>query len=201
MFARRTAIRPRLIRTRCIAAAAGILLLAAAKVSNADGLWRAQFSAGLGSQLDVAHVDGRTEFLDSARASAAIRISKPGRPVSVGVIGDYRFAGDRRIGNSWVIGTGVKFEGDRWNNAGYGFYSNIAGGAFGYAYFSTFSLNERHGLGVEIIGLLQSSAPPNILFGYYTDLTPALSLAVGAGPASGFTTGLSGKVSLTWSLF
>ena len=201
MFARQPAIRPRLIRSRCVAAAAGILLVAAAKVSNADASWRAEFSAGLGSQLDIAHVGGSTAFFDSARASASIRISKPGLPVAVGVIGDYRFAGDGRLADSWVVGTGVKFEGNRWNNAGFGFYSNVAGGAFGYAYFSTFSLNDHHGLSVEIIGLLQSSAPPNILFGYYTDLTPTLSLAVGAGPASGLSRGLSGKLALTWSLF
>ena len=201
MFTRRPAIRPRLTRTRCVAAFACILLIAAAEVSNADASWRAEFSAGLGSQLDIAHVAGTTEFLDSARASAGVTVSKPGVPVSLGIIGDYRFAGDSRLANSWVVGTGVKIEGARWNNAGFGFYSNVAGGAFGYAYFSTFSLDDRRSLGVEIIGLLQSSAPPNILFGYYTDLTPTLSLAVGAGPASGLSSGLSGKFALTWSLF
>jgi len=150
--------------------------------------WRGTTVLQLGARADYAGNQGQARRRDAIVFSTHLRFASPTRPVTAGLLAEYRLVDERA--HTLLIAGMFTYEKPKWTVAASPYYRRTERSSTGdWSYWATLRrhIADRHSLGVEIFGALDTGRPEKWTLGYYGNLTKTLSVSVTAG--SGFRAG------------
>ena len=128
--------------------------------------------------------DGDTSTgLQTLSLAAEVKLSSQGSPWQAGLFLDRRFSDDHSADGILNSGGYIKNYTGRWDTSLFFFNHNPpnASSQWVFATRVRYLLAPRHKLGFEVFGSLEESRDPDLLFGYYGDVTERWSVKLVAG--------------------
>lgn len=138
------------------------------------------------------YVSGQAYYFDDGKTSVAlqtlalaveVKLSSDESPWRTGIFVDRRFSDDSSADGIVNIGTFVKNYTGSWDTSLFVFHHNPpnASSQWVFATRVRYLLARRHKVGLEVFGLFNKASEPDLLLGYYGDLTDRWSVKFAAG--------------------
>jgi hypothetical protein len=147
-----------------------------------------------------AKVDGEALRYEAVAPALHFRLTPSNQQLSFGISTEYELAHSSDDSDVLDLAAVLGYQMYRWTFAGNLTYERLSGeaGEWGYALGVRNTFKERHGLGVELIGSLESEGSGEVLIGYYGELAPRFTLNAGLG--AGFDGGpdRTARVGVIW---
>ncbi|MDX1508637.1 MAG: hypothetical protein R3358_10190 [Woeseiaceae bacterium] len=128
--------------------------------------------------------DGNTSTgLHTLSLAAELKLSSKGSPWQTGIFVDRRFSDNSAADGIFNSGGFVKNYTGRWDTSLWIFNHNPpnASSQWVFATRVRYLLAPRHKLGLEVFGLFDDASEPDLLLGYYGDVTDRWSVKLVAG--------------------
>jgi hypothetical protein len=140
-----------------------------------------------------AKVDGESLHYEAVAPALHFRLTPSNQQFSFGISTEYEVAHSSDDKDVLDLAAVFGYQMYRWTFAGNLTYERLSGesGEWGYALGVRNTFKARHGLGVELIGSLESGGSAELLIGYYGELAPHFTLNAGLG------TGIDGELDHT----
>ena len=120
---------------------------------------------------------------ESVAPAARFRLTPVDRPFAAGVSAEYEFAHGQQHEDAIELAGVLSYENGAWIASGNILYDRErkGSGEWGYAAGARYTFRQRHGVGIELVGSLESHGSSQMLLGYYGMLSDVFSINIGVG--------------------
>lgn len=163
-----------------------------------EARWRGEAVFQFAARADYASEQGGVGRRDAFVGTAHLRFASPARPIVAGIMVEYGLIDE--YANTLLVAGTFSYELSKWTAAAGPFYKRAVRGVGEWQYWcgARRHIADRHAIGVELFGSLDTGRPAKWMLGYYGTITETLSFDVAAG--SGIAAGPHwvARTSVTW---
>ena len=144
-----------------------------------------------------------TVDFQSLSVAAEVKLTSNQSPWQTGVFIDRRFSPDNEADGIVNVGWLLKHSLQRWDTALWVFNHNPpnASSQWVFATRARFLISSRHKVGLEVFGSFREAREPDVMFGYYGDLTERLSVKIVAGANTQDTRDRVARTEIVWQVY
>jgi hypothetical protein len=146
--------------------------------------------------------DDSTSY-ETVAATGELRFRLAARPWYASLFADYRFSTDGRHTDHVNLGGLFKYGWEKWDATTYVFVNQSprTDKTWLYAGRLRYYVAENHKLGIEAYGQFGNAHSPQLMLGYYGDISDSVSLNLALGPLTSSGPDLSARLELVWQVF
>jgi hypothetical protein len=113
---------------------------------------------------------------------------------------DYRFSTDGRHTDHANLGGLFKYGWKKWDSTSYLFVNKSprSSDTWLYAQRIRYRIADKHKIGIEAYGSLEKAGSPQLMLGYYGDVSDSVSLNLALGPVTQSGPDFSARLELIW---
>lgn len=193
----------RFIRTCGFAMLISILHAGLANAQSIETEWRTETRFYLSGMSYYWAKEDASAFYDTLAATGELRFRSDARPWYASLFADVRYSTDQDYSDNLNIGGYVKYGHSRWDATASAFVSMSpqTDDTWFYSGRLRYRLAEDHKIGIEAFGTLKDVKSPQLMLGYYGNLSDKLSITLAAGRGTGNGPDLSARLELVWRVF
>lgn len=192
-----------------IAWACGIAMLSSfflahnAKAQAVDAGWSTETRLYLSGMSFYWEADDDSTRYETVAATGELRFKLRARPWYASLFADYRISTDGRHTDHVNLGTLLKYSWGKWDSTSYLFVnkSRHSGDTWLYAQRIRYRIADNHKLGIEAYGNFENAESPQLMLGYYGDISDSVSLNLAFGPITESGPDFSARLELIWRIF
>ena len=170
---------------------------------SVDTSWRAETRLYLTGIANYQQINGTSARYDYLATTAELQFTSDAKPWYVSLFADYRFSTVSEFTDEVNLGGLFEYSRYEWDATTYLFVNQSprTSDTWHYAGRLRYRVAENHKIGIEAMGTLKYPDSPQMMLGYYGDISDSLSLNVAAGPVAGKGGDFSARLELIWEVF
>ena len=144
--------------------------------------------------------DGASSQYESVAPALHFRLTPRGQAFSIGVSTEYEIAHASDDEDVVEMSAIFGYEGSQWIASGNLLYEKPSGisGEWGYAAGVRRALSEKHSVGLELLGSLESQGSSEMILGYYGEFSDQFSFNIGVGAGVDDGPDRSARMAFIW---
>jgi hypothetical protein len=170
---------------------------------SVDTAWKTETRLYLSGMSFYWETNGDSTKYETLAATGELRFSPAARSWYASLFADYRFSWDGRHTDHVNLGGLLNYGRNKWDARTYFFVNKSpqSSDTWIYAGRLRYRVAENHRIGIEAYGSLNNSHKPELMLGYYGDISDSVSLNLALGPVTKSGPDFSARLELIWQVF
>lgn len=179
------------------------ILAGVATAQTIESAWNVETRFYLSGMSFYWETGESTTNYETLAATGELRFKLAARPWYASLFADYRFSTDGRHTDHVNLGGAFRYDWKKWDLTTFAFVNQSprTDKTWLYAGRLRYRVAENHKLGLEAYGTFENQKSPQLMLGYYGDISDSVSLNLALGPLSGSGPDISARLELIWQVF